>query len=225
MVREPNISFIPKVSLAKSPRVEKRPVSLFTSIAVLVLILVGGAYGGIFYYTRVIENNIVAKQVKLEKFNEEFDKTIIQKAKSLENRINTVEGIISRHTALLPIFTLLERATLRSVQLTSFNYIEEEKEGLTITISGIAPGFASLAYQRDVFLTEITALKSFDITDFALEDTTGAVTFNAKAIVSPATVEYDNSSDTTEILDNNTGNSEVEIEESTSTSTNETISS
>jgi len=84
MATEPNISFIPKKPLAKSPEVEKRPISLFAMLSVLLLVLVLATYGGVFYYTRTIQNNIAIKEEKIEKFNQEFDKDIIQEAKSLE---------------------------------------------------------------------------------------------------------------------------------------------
>jgi len=149
----------------------------------------------------------------LEKFNQEFDKTIIQEAKSLENKIGAVEGILNQHTTLSPVFTLLERVTLQSIQFTSFDYTEEDGS-LVLSLSGIAPGFASLAYQRDVFLAEVDSLRSFEITEFSLEET-GAISFDATASISQQTVRYE----AAEVPDSTTPDTD------TSTSTNEALPS
>jgi len=208
MATEPNISFIPKKPLAKSTEVEKRPISLFVTLSVVLLVLVAGAYGGVFYYTRTIQNNIAEKEEKLEKFNQEFDKSIIQEARSLENRITATERILDRHVTISPVFELLERATLTSVQFTEFEYKEDEGK-LTATLSGVAPGFASLAYQRDVFLDEVEALESFEITEFTLEET-GSVGFSAEATITPKTIKYGTTDDTAFPDDQNTSASTTE---------------
>ena len=109
------ISFIPKKSLARTDLSGKKPISLFLTLSFSIFLITCAVYGGAYIYSQTLEKGIDVKKKELQDLKNEFDLSIIDKAKDLKARIKSAQELVDGHLALSLFFDFLEQATLRSV--------------------------------------------------------------------------------------------------------------
>ncbi len=171
MSPRPNISFIPKRSLAKESQEYRRPVSLFTLIAVGVMLVAIAVYGGLYFYTKSLQEKIDRKEAQLTALREEFDTELINKAKRLQARIEAANELLQRHVAFSLMFELLEAETIKAAQYTTLSYTKEGGAQV-LGLSGKTAGFAQLASLRDA-LKETNVFSEFSVREMGLDEAGG----------------------------------------------------
>lgn len=194
MAQRPNISFIPKQSLAREGGNKKRPVSLFMAISIGLLVLSAGAYGGLYYYAYTLTQDNAAKEQQLVNLRNEIDRSTLQKAQRIEARLKGAETLVEQHVALSSVFAFLEEHVLSNVQLTSFSFArEQKKEGegsaLSLMVDGKAPDFASVISLRRSFLDPSGIFTDGKLQGVSLGDF-GEVNFTFRGTVDPSDITY-----------------------------------
>lgn len=183
-------SFIPKKPLDSSTAYRESGsfgflffISLFIFIASVV------AAAGVFGYETFLNTSISSKQTSLQKEEAAFDPEQINQLIRLDARITNAKTLLANHVAPSAIFAFLSQQTLQNVQLTSFKYSLNSDGTASISISGIADTFASVALQSDQFNAASPILK--DVV-FSGVDNDGArsVKFSVVANVAPSLISY-----------------------------------
>lgn len=190
------ISFIPKKALIRSDLTGKQPVSLFLTLSFSTLLITCAIYGGAYIYVQTLEKGIDIKRKELQDLRNNFDLSIIDKARDLKARLKSAQELVDRHIALSSIFDYLGQVTLRSVGYNSFQYINKDSK-LDVSLGGMAPSYASVALQKDSFSLETGNqghLTSFSMGDYKLDEN-GNVSFTLKASLNSALFLYKNSQD------------------------------
>ena len=187
------ISFIPKKSLARTDFSGKKPISLFLTLSFSIFLITCAVYGGAYIYTQTLEKGIDVKKKELQELRNNFDLSIIDKAKDLKARMKSAQELVNQHIALSSFFDFLEQATLKSVGYSSFQYSNKDGK-LEATLSGMAPNYASVALQRDGLSLETEnkgRLSSFSMGGYKLDEN-GNVSFTLKAALNPSLFLYKN---------------------------------
>lgn len=194
MAQRPNISFIPKQSLAKGGSQKRRPVSLLMVISVGLLLLSAGAYGGLYFYANSIAQDNVAKEEQLNSLRGDIDRSTLEEARLVEARLEGADALVQQHIALSSVFAFLEENTLSDVQLTSFSFARETEEGgegtdLTLSLDGRAPDFAGVIALRRSLFENTDVLANGELTNVSLGEA-GEVNFGLRAVVDPSAITY-----------------------------------
>lgn len=144
-------------------------------------------------YAQSLQKGIDVKKKELQNLRNDFDLSIVDKAKDLKARMKFAQELVHGHIVLSSFFDFLEQATLKSVGYASFQYLNKDGK-LDASLSGIAPNYASLALQRDGLILETgnkEHLANFSIGDYKLDES-GNVLFSLKASLNPSLFLYKN---------------------------------
>lgn len=191
-------SFIPKQTLVENPVSRRQPISLVSTLALVVLIasilLAGGAYAYQYWLDYEINRecpdpaqNVTSGCGLIASLNKEkqaLDEGLLTEFKRLAAKLDLANKLISKHVTVLPIMDLLSELTLESVRFTSFDY-----DGKNITISGVAKSYEDVAVQSNVFDRE-KLISGFLFSDLNL-DTAGNVVFKLVLTVDPRLLSYE----------------------------------
>lgn len=153
MDRETNIAFIPKAPLTTSD-FKHRPANALFVIALILFVISTGATTGLFIYKNVLKDDLAEKNKQIASLRSDYeasaeDQDIVHKAEELGIQINTVKGILDKHISLIPLFDFLSEHTLKDVQLTSFAFDRDAKDGPTVKLGTVAGSYMSAALQRE----------------------------------------------------------------------------
>jgi len=191
------VSFIPKKPLSRKMEKRTRPMSLLLFISFFIFFTTFVAYGGLYFYYENLKTVLDNKTKELEIAKEKADPTgAIEKAEKLQLKINNTKNLLSKHVAPSKVFDLLEDTTLKSIVLSGFTLEKVDKASdqtmskgnmsqvstpsiFVIKTNGVAPSYASLAYQSDILNKEIeknNRIESFSITNLD-PDANGGVSF------------------------------------------------
>lgn len=221
MAQKPNISFIPKQSLAKENGQQKRPVSLLMIISVGLLVISAGVYGGLYFYADSIAEENANKEAQLTEVRGELDRSILKEAQAMEARLKGAEAVVNNHLALTSVFGFLSSYTLTDVQLNSFVFERTEEGELTVSIEGRGPDFASIIALRRSFLGEGDVLKDGKLTNVGLGDR-GEVNFAFSGTIAEEAIRYEQPAESVSVGERETPGNENEVGTTTvSTSTTE----
>lgn len=190
-------SFIPKQALVQSPVSTGRPISLVSTISLVVLLLSVLLAGGTYGYEQLLASEItrpcpdpnqtVTKgcglKASLDKEKKALDEGLLTEFKRLAAKLNLASVLIDKHVTVLPIFDLLSKITLETVRYTSLDY-----NNLTINIAGVAQSYEDIAVQSNVFDRE-RLISSFIFSDLNL-DNQGNVVFKLVINLDPRLLKY-----------------------------------
>ncbi len=196
---EPSVttSFIPKRPIESSVAVEHhsgRAVGLLSLLTAVVVVGTIVAFVGVYLY----EKQLVAQKTKLEQSISEARDGIgtdfISDMNRLDLRINGVKDLIKNHIVVTPIFSALEKSTLRSVQYKDFSYTMKtdsvtKNSDVIVDIRGTARNYATIALQSDAFSTN-TLIKNPVFSNLTIDDKTKTVNFKLSFSVSAADLSY-----------------------------------
>jgi hypothetical protein len=183
-------SFIPKKTLilksdAGGGRVS---INIFLSLGMIFLFLMILTAAGVYLYKVVILKKIGEERVALEKARKAFEPRLIAEVKHLEARITTAKIILENHTAVLPVFDMLEALTLKTVRFTKFDY-KNERGGMPILIlDGEAKSYSSVALLSDSFMGD-ERIKSPVFSNLNLSEA-GGVKFSFQTSLDPTMVSF-----------------------------------
>lgn len=172
-------SFIPKgVAHYQEPRYSgssgsgaRFGSSVFSKIGIGAVSLAGLLVVATFLYTQYLESNLLDLKQQLASAQDAFEPEIIDELDAIDTRVSSVTEIINNHTAITPVLDVVESITLSSIQIVNLSIESksrsisdernqrrrgavEESVGIpdgdvTVTMSGLAPDFASTALQSE----------------------------------------------------------------------------
>lgn len=208
------ISFIPKKPLVKKVEKSTRPMSLVLFLSLFVFFATLAAYGGAYFYDMRLAETLEEKVKNLEIEKEKADPAgAIERAEEIQAKIKNTKELLGAHIAPTRIFELLEEVTLASVSFDTLTFSGETTEVATegrpgiasqrnatgetetnfmIELSGIAPSYASLAYQSDVLKREVLEgqrVKEFSLSNVNLDES-GNVMFGLEVKLDKAFLLY-----------------------------------
>lgn len=183
-------SFIPQKPIVKERASSSQPVSIFLVISLFVLFAVLLATGGLYFYKGVMKSNIAEMEKTLNLAKNRFEPAKIAELQVLDKRLRASSEILSKHIVTTPIFSALEKLTMKTVRYTDFSYeLGIEKDApVKVKMSGQAIGYRSIALQSDLFAKN----KNFIDPVFSnlTLDNNGSVLFDLEFLVDPSFVNY-----------------------------------
>jgi len=187
-------SFIPKKPMAASSRpFTKEPRSLFSYIAIFLLISSLLASGGLFLYKAYLNNKKDISSKSLTEVRGSFEKATIEELEEYNSRTNIINELLNKHIVLTPLFKLLEENTIPSIQYTNFE--QQEKGGsYKVQINGLATDYRAIAMQADVFNTPKGQMLENVVFSNLAKTKSNNVSFDLEFSVNPSLLYYENTS-------------------------------
>jgi hypothetical protein len=142
-------SFIPKKPITSSV-LDKEPKSLFSLIAIFLLVTSILASVGLFIYKTYLTKQQKVLSVSLLDTRDSFEKGTIDELELFDRRTESAKKILGSHIVLSPVFVLLGQITIPTIQYTNFELITNDK-GFVVNIEGLASDYKSIALQSNVF--------------------------------------------------------------------------
>ncbi len=182
-------SFIPKKPVTTTTAVRPRSTSLFTVIAVILMVLMGIASGGLFLYKNYLIKEKEVLSSSLLKVRDSFEKDTIDELELYDKRVGASKQILDGHIVLSPLFALLGELTIPEVQYTKFEHATTDK-GFSVKVSGVSADYRSIALQADSF----NSAKGRSFKNIVFSNLTknkdNSVGFDLEFIVDPALLSY-----------------------------------
>ena len=143
-------SFIPqKPIIPRGKDEESSSTNLFVSLSFIIFLVVLLFAGGLYFYKVALTQRIETMSQSLDRAREAIEPELVTNLKRLDDRILVSDSLLHSHTLLSPIFKFLETATLQSVQFSQLTYTLNPTGEATLSLTGKARGYASLALQSD----------------------------------------------------------------------------
>ena len=182
-------SFIPKQSLAAAGR--GGGMGLFFLLAIIIFALSIVSAGAAFGYTQILKNTIASKDESLRKAEGAFNPGTIQDLLRLDNRLTQARLLLQKHVAPSALLYFLSTITLERVQLNSFEMGLNNNGSASLTVTGSADSFSSVALQSDQFgATKL--LKDVIFSGISVNES-GKIGFTVTATVDPSLMLYSSS--------------------------------
>ena len=183
-------SFIPKKPIVKEPAVTRQPISILLIGALVILFIVALGTGGLYFYKGTIQKNIDDMIQQLNLAKNRFEPSKITELQLLDKRLRSSTEILGQHITIVPVFTALEKITMKTVRFTKFSYDlgGNVSAPIDIKMSGQAIGYRSLALQADLLATDKNLINPV-LSNLTLDDK-GNVLFDLNFSVSPTFVNY-----------------------------------
>lgn len=182
-------SFIPKKPILEDRAVAPRPISLFNIVSIFILFTMLVVTGGLFFYRTIVRKQITDMQASLNAAKHRFEPAKIAQLQVLDKRLKASTEILAKHVALTPIFTALERITMKSVRFTKFSYaVSDADQKILVKMNGQAVGYRSVALQSDLFAKNKYLIDPI-FSNLSLDDK-GNVLFELNFSVDPTLVDY-----------------------------------
>jgi hypothetical protein len=185
------VSFIPKKPLIPESRRRKNGIGIVMLVCIFIFVLSLVAAGGVFAYTQYLEVAVRSKSDSLTKAQEAYEPGVIEDLARLDQRIISGRDLLARHIALSTLFSFLSTQTLERVRFNSFGLSLDEENAGTLTLSGEAENFSTIALQSDQFGAS-KMLRNVIFSDIVINSETGRVTFSVGATVEPDLILYSN---------------------------------
>lgn len=197
-------SFIPESDSLTAPSTGSKSsggnILVLISIGLLVLTILAAA--GLFLYKNSVQSTLVERQQELEEKRSAFDPALIDELSQTADRVGTAKSLVDNHLAFTPIFSIVESATLTSVQFNSMQISyneggdspgsdsEQSTDGVTVNLTGIGPGYAAIALQSSE-LADHDKIRNPILSKFTLNDE-GNVEFSVQFTVPEQEILYKN---------------------------------
>jgi len=179
-------TFIPKKPMlpeATSSAPVSRPVGFLSSISVVIFFVTLAIAGGVWFWERYETQKVAELANSVVKAQKRFEPSFITKLQILDKQLKNAQVLVKNHTVTSPIFDLLEASTIKPVQFSKFEVVNDEAKGVSVKMSGIADGYKSIAQQSDS-LGSSSFLKNTIFSNFFLTPQ-GRVSFDLSFGVRP----------------------------------------
>lgn len=143
-----------------------RGLGILVTVAVLFLVAVGIAYGGIVLYRRSLAERLIGLSRELGQQEEKLDPKDINEIARVDKGLATARSLLSRHVHVSQFFRLLEQNVLPSVYFESFTHAFSSEAA---QITGVADGFVSLDRQIEQFQSR-SLIKSVALKDASIAE-------------------------------------------------------
>ncbi|MEX2514676.1 MAG: hypothetical protein WD335_00925 [Candidatus Paceibacterota bacterium] len=128
---------------------------------------IGLLAAAVFFYTLYLESNLVDVKQQFSQAQDTFEPEVINELDAIDTQISSMTEILNNHTAVTPVFDLIESITLSSVQLINAS-VQSTSRGVAdnlgrgrsdeaqigtpdgdvvVSLTGLAPSFAATALQ------------------------------------------------------------------------------
>lgn len=168
---------------------DKEPRSLFSMIAIFILIVSILVSAGLFVYKIYLTKQKGTLSTSLTTTRDSFEKGTIDELELFDKRTESAKQILNNHIVLSPMFALLGDITIPQIEYTNFEE-KTDTTGFLINIQGLARDYRSIALQADMFNSPLG--KSFKNVLFSnlVKDKNNNVIFDLKFNVSPELLSY-----------------------------------
>ncbi len=183
-------SFIPKKPISPNNSKAKKPRSFFTVITVILLVIMILSAGGLFVYKSYLTKQKDVLSSSLLKVRDSFEKDTLDELELFDKRINTSKDILNGHIILSPLFELIGKLTIPSIQYTRFEHVTKD-EGFFVRLSGISRDYRSIALQADVFNSAEGRYLKDVIFSNLVKDKNNYVIFDVEFRVDPSLLSYE----------------------------------
>ena len=187
-------SFIPKkgptTSVASASGQRTSKMSVFYLISIIVFIASVALSAATFFYQKVLTNSLIEMNEKLVKAKQIYEPDTIEELKKIDLRIEETKKLISTHISSSAVFSILEDITLEQVSFSKFDYSLSSDNSASISLSGEAKSFNSVALQSDVFGND-DDIKNPIFSNITLNDD-GTVSFDFKASIGADSISFGN---------------------------------
>ena len=185
-------SFIPQdaASLSSSSlRVRSQGgLSDLILLMTIVLFVASIALGGsVFLYAEYLKTSSASKVDQLQRAKDAFEPSLIHTLTRLDDRMHVADDLLAQHLAPTAFFTILQQATLTTIEFRSLEFDAADTQRITIKMNGVARSVNSIALQADLFS------KNGTITNPIFSDINrqaDGVHFNLTALVNPQSVNF-----------------------------------
>jgi len=159
-------SFIPKKPV--NTRRLGRSGSIFSFLALFLIIITVGLSITLYIYQRNLTIKIKNLNQSLITSKDRFDEKTLSEIQLLDKRLKASKLVLSNHTVISPLFTLLNELTIPSVQFIKFSSKVDSTSGkdVIIKMSGFAKDYKSIAIQSQVFNSD----KAKDLKDIVFSN-------------------------------------------------------
>lgn len=190
-------SFIPKKSLS-APVVAHHGASVSIFMILSVIMFLGSiGYAGFSYWWNI---HLVEEQKSLEEGlknrRNRFNPTVIENLKNANTKIDLAKDLLKKHLAVEAVFDIIAKLTIESVRFNSLDLSVPQnlKDGIKITMRGVANDFKSIAFQSDVLgksskYGSNKVLRNPVLSDLSV-DASGRVGFTFTAVVNSDDLLY-----------------------------------
>ncbi len=154
---------------------------------VFVFSLVGAA--GVYLYSASLTSQLASDDTALQQKISSLDQTTIESLLRLQSRLVSAKTLLNNHVAFSGIFDLLESITPVNVRFSSVNISYDGVGQTTLTASGVAKDFNTLAYASN-YLGQDPQLKNAIFSGIAINNKDGTVSFSLSATLNPKLIVY-----------------------------------
>jgi hypothetical protein len=187
----PPPSFIPKKPVTNAARLGgSRAMGMVIFFIALLIFIASDIGAGIAFFTeQYLKKQISDKSTKLQQDQAAFDLPTIEDLGRLDQRMKNGESLMQRHyTAMTPLVYLGDQ-TLQNVQFTNYSYKVDTEGETTISLSGVASGFGSVALQSDQFSAS-KKFKDVVFSNIIMNPTGKGVGFSVSMALDPSLISY-----------------------------------
>ncbi len=179
-------SFIPKTRLTSSTY-QARGFGLGILISLLLLVVSGGLFGGVYFYRQSLQKEIDGMISSLEKAKKAFEPNLAVELGQLTSLINGAKSLLPQHGNISEVFKFINANTLSDVRFSDFKYIASDK-GISAALVGEAKSYTTVALQAKLF-EESDFIDRAMFSNFNLKEG-GKVGFNVEIIFKPSLLVY-----------------------------------
>ncbi len=166
----------------------KGPPNFLMGIALVLILLVGGAWGGLYFYKGQISKANDAKKTQIQDAVNNFDPDLTKQLTVLKARLDAGKSLITGHTAFSRFLDLLSANTVQTIQFSDLSYTYSDDNKIQVDLKGSAHSYNAIAYQSDVF-SKVPQIQTPVFSGLELNDK-GVITFNVTAKIDPKVVSY-----------------------------------
>jgi len=184
-------SFIPKKPISTINTTVKTPKSIFTTLAIILLIIVSIASVGFFIYKSYLIKQKDSLSAILLKVRGTFDQGTINELELFDKRSSIAKNLLDNHTVFSPTFKLLGNLTIPTIQYTKFNLAVNKNKDYEVRLSGISKDYKSIALQSDVFNGNKNNYFKNVVFSNLTKNKKNYVTFNLEFTIDPVLLSYE----------------------------------
>ncbi len=168
----------------------KGPLNFLMAIALVLILIVGAAWGGLYFYKGYIVSSNETKKAKIQEEISSFDPELTKQLTVLRARLEAGKLLITNHVAFSEILDLLAANTVQTVQFNSLSYSSTDDGKISLNLKGQSYSYNAIAFQSDVF-SKVPEIQAPVFSGLVLDDE-GAINFNVEAGLDPTALRYSN---------------------------------
>lgn len=185
-------SFIPKKPITEVSLQTSEPVSIFSFIAIVLLVGSIVSAGGLYLYKNYLLNQKSISEQSLIAARDSFEPKTIKTLELFDTRTNISKQLLANHMVMTPFFDTLASLTVPSIQYTKFS-IDASDKGTSVVMSGIARDYQYIALQAQTFNSAQGFYFKNVVFSELTKDKKGGVSFKVSFDVDPSLFSYEKS--------------------------------